>query len=582
MKKYFVLILLISFILILSTSSYGVLDIELYLNNNLVEFQNRPILINDRIFIPMDESLRVLGAQYFWNEENKSVSIYKDNMFIKLKLYSDVGFRNGKSFNMNISPIKYHSVIYIPLDFIATSYEIDYTYDRDTNSLYIQYVKKSNVYKIYSDRFYKSLDIPKYNLHLDIPYYWNILDADNNIYGYSSAHENVSAKIEIFKDNQGYSLTNYIDILNTETRLSFGKSTIISDSQKEYSTNGFTGMLATYLYQVDNDYITSAFYVTKADDIFYIVRFNVSSTTTDYILNTIDNIVNSFQIESLSIDTQEEYYVEYSSMYNSNMILNKEIFSNMQIRDYLSFNGSIDETITEFLIEVSKNNESLIFKIPVENGIFSSKIYTPFGLGKHNIKISLNSEESYPYNSSLVDLDIQTNVIMNFSIINISPDFTRYTIPEENILSNNTNIKSMAKLITYDALSNYTKSLFLYKYIIDNVTIDNSILDYNTYNVYLTSAGNDLSVANYFVSLLRSIKIPSKVVTGTYEDIPHYWVEIYVNNSWMVSDASWGMTENDYTNNVFYFNVNKENYYLNFTDIKDYIIPTDDPLVENE
>jgi len=575
-KKHFLIILLISFI-ILSTYSYGIVDIEIYINNDLIDFENRPILIKDNIFIPMDESLSLLGAQYFWNEENQSISIYKDNMFVKLKLYSDIGFRNGKSFDMDISPVRYRSVIYIPLDFIATSYEIDYIYYDDINSLYLQYAKKSNVYKIYSDRFYKSVAIQKYNLHLDIPYYWNVLDIDNNIYGYASDYENVSAKIEIFKDNQGYSLTDYIDILNTETRLLFGKSTIISDFQKEYYTNGFTGMLTTYLYQVDNDYITSAFYVTKADDIFYIIKFNVSNTATDYILNTIDNIVNSFQIESLSIDTQEEYYVEYSSMYNSNMILNKEIFSNMQVRDYLSFSGSIDDTITELLVEVSKNNESLIFKIPVKEGIFSSKIYTPFGLGKHNIKISLNSEESYAYNSLLVNLDVQTNVIMNFSIVNISPDFTRYTIPEENILSNNTNIKSMAQLITYDGLSDYTKSLLLYKYIIDNVTIDNSILDYNTYNVYLTSTGNDLSLANYFVSLLRSIKIPSKVVTGTYEDIPHYWVEIHINNSWIVSDVSWGIT-----GDAFYFNINKQNYYLNFTDIKDYTIPIDDPLVENE
>jgi len=50
------------------------------------------------------------------------------------------------------------------------------------------------------------------------------------------------------------------------------------------------------------------------------------------------------------------------------------------------------------------------------------------------------------------------------------------------------------------------------------------------------------SLATVAVSLLRSLNIPTKLITGYYkekvEDMRHAWIEVYINNKFVPFDVS--------------------------------------------
>ncbi len=109
------------------------------------------------------------------------------------------------------------------------------------------------------------------------------------------------------------------------------------------------------------------------------------------IIEVFDNIISTFKIRNLSVDTEEEHYMEFEDFYYSGMQLNQEYYSNMVVdKSKIPFSGTLEEGhgLDAFKIKVTSEQSSLDFIIPITGNAFDGTIYTPFGLGKHNIFIS--------------------------------------------------------------------------------------------------------------------------------------------------------------------------------------------------
>jgi len=105
-------------------------------------------------------------------------------------------------------------------------------------------------------------------------------------------------------------------------------------------------------------------------------------------------------------------------------------------------------------------------------------------------------------------------------------------------------IKSKAIEITKDSLGDYDKGKAVFKWIAENIEYDfeASLDDPRSAKQTLTENKGDCDeIAYLYAALMRSIDIPTKLVSGTYKDELHVWNEIKVNGKWVIVDATWGL-----------------------------------------
>ncbi|MCK5763433.1 MAG: transglutaminase domain-containing protein, partial [Clostridiales bacterium] len=473
-----------------------------------------------------------------------------------------------KSFIMDTSIILNDSILYVPIGFITEFLDINVEYDK-LNKILRLTNNEYNIYTTYKNYFYKTIEIPKFNINIDIPYYWDLLDEETLLYGKKSNYEDITLNVRVIKNPDDISIDEYINTLHDYTEYVHDEGEIKLTEEKTFTTSGFNGKLITYNYEQIEGQPIYAYYITKVNDLLYILDFNFINKDLPQLLSTIENIINSFEIKSLAIDSTDEHYIEYPKFYNLDTTLQYEIYSNMQAYNNFNFVGTINPLIENIRVTVEKSSKIINFNIPVSDGTFDEEIYLPFGLGKHNVSIFIDTESDIIINPELVDLEIQSNLLMKFSVINISDDFIRYTLPDINILPNHQHILSMAYLITRDSLSDYAKAYDIYKYILENVQVNNEKISQNSYDVYLYNEGNNIAITNCYVSLLRGIGIPSRVYKGTNRNSSHNWAEVYLNNNWYIVDPTFGILTKDHPDNKNYFIVNKEDYYSNYDIIEE-------------
>ncbi|MNV73056.1 Transglutaminase-like superfamily protein [compost metagenome] len=99
--------------------------------------------------------------------------------------------------------------------------------------------------------------------------------------------------------------------------------------------------------------------------------------------------------------------------------------------------------------------------------------------------------------------------------------------------------------LTENAIGDKEKVEIIYKYIINNIIYDwnkNVGVDYLPIidKTIESKQGICYDFASLFASMLRSLNIPTKLVTGnsTYVTKYHAWNEVYLDNKWVIIDTT--------------------------------------------
>ena len=134
----------------------------------------------------------------------------------------------------------------------------------------------------------------------------------------------------------------------------------------------------------------------------------------------------------------------------------------MTLERYFTLDGYLntEENIESLTVTVSRGEKKLQFFIPVTNNSFNDKVYTPFGLGKHNIKIKVSkAEEKVTFDeakkvtpnqsTTTLDSDLSDDLLLQFSVVNLSKDNIRYKIPTKYVQSEDEYLKSMSMQLSY-------------------------------------------------------------------------------------------------------------------------------------
>ena len=338
MKK---IILSVIILLLLTSLSFGDENTSVYFNNKHIQFDNVPFITEGAILLPFKDYLTLIGTQYYWDENTQTLTVYRDNMFLKLIADSEIAYKNGKSFTLKTPMQIIDATLYIPIGFVSDAYNINYEFDSSNNTLRLS-SQLINSYKTYTNYFYKTIEIHPFNINFDIPYYWDILDENENVYGLRNEFENNTLTCYAFKETGDMSVDEYMLNLDEYTRSLFDEGKINLIDEKIYYSAGFKGIYKSYAYDFIDESTIHSYYVIKADDVFYVFKFLYNQEDASYLSDIVNNIINSFEIKSFNIDSDEEHYVEYPKMTSSSMILENPLYSNMQVKNFLFINGSID------------------------------------------------------------------------------------------------------------------------------------------------------------------------------------------------------------------------------------------------
>ncbi len=550
MKKTLILTILIVIILINFSVADDYKNIELYINQNPIYFNNNPIVLNGVVLVPLTEFLELFNVELIYDE---TIISYFSNNFLKIDQINSILSINGKKFPYNDIQI-INNNLYIDLNDISLYLDLEIKKEND----YINIIPNNIIqYKNYDNIPFHSIFLDE-NISLVLPLDW--LKINNKKYGYTSKSG------EIFLEYEKKSYDSDIDenlIINSyikQLELDYDNEIDISSINQT-----FINYLIAYEIKVQYD-------INSASTIYFIIDNNnihilnysyPTNIAENYINKVIYNSVNSFYINGSSFDTKNEHYVETIYAKNNKMNIISEIYSNMEVKNSFILEGYFNnnENIKKLKAFVKKDSKIISFDIDVINNAFKKKIFTPFGLGKHDIEICI--DESYEkivlddYKPELIKSD---NILLKFSVVNTDNKNITYLIPTSNIQSDDKYIKSLAKLLTRKSETNYLKAYDIYDYIINYITVlDKNDENYTASDVNINFKGTKLEIMNFFVSLLRSIDIPARIVEGNKDYIFHQWIEIKISDRWIIIEP--------FDTNLFYLD---EEYilYKGFNKIK--------------
>ncbi|MFS1513005.1 copper amine oxidase N-terminal domain-containing protein [Chengkuizengella sp. SCS-71B] len=139
MKKIFFGVLLSIFLIITSSITYAA-GLQIKVDGVVIASDVKPEIMNNRTMVPVRVISENLGANVHW--ANSEVTLTKNNVKVILNLNSTTAEVNGKKILLDIEPYIKNNRMFVPLRFIAETFECDVNYSNftvtiNTNPLHI-------------------------------------------------------------------------------------------------------------------------------------------------------------------------------------------------------------------------------------------------------------------------------------------------------------------------------------------------------------------------------------------------------------------------------------------------------------
>ena len=131
------IMLLMSFVTFQATAQEQ--NIVVKIDGEVVEFPDAKPFIDQhsRTLCPIRFIAENLGAEVLWNNEDKTVSIKKDDIDILLKIGENTAVVNGDEKVFDTYPQIFEDRTYVPLRFISETLQMDVDWDGETKTVII-------------------------------------------------------------------------------------------------------------------------------------------------------------------------------------------------------------------------------------------------------------------------------------------------------------------------------------------------------------------------------------------------------------------------------------------------------------
>jgi hypothetical protein len=121
-------------------------EINIFLNGNKIDFDVKPVKINNRTMVPMRKIFETLGYKINWIDNEKKVVATKNNATLSLKIDNNKADINGKQVVMDTTASIIGGRTLVPLRFIGEGSNCDVIWDGSKNSVFLE--SKTSDYKV--------------------------------------------------------------------------------------------------------------------------------------------------------------------------------------------------------------------------------------------------------------------------------------------------------------------------------------------------------------------------------------------------------------------------------------------------
>lgn len=564
--------------------------VKLYLSDGEASFAPSSFVINNEIMVPARSFFDTIGAQVYWFEDSKEFVSYKDNTFSKFKVGSDFAMINGKPVQLPVQILLSSDGVLVPLSTLTTAYDLTFSYDNLSQIVTMDYREEVPQYREIGYYHYKRVRVPDWGISFYVPEFWEPIDDQYATFGFVTEYEHYLLNVKLLPLDENFTSAIVLGNLIENLEYAYGDQLNITGSKVVQS--GDYKATALYYSIINGGEAThQVLYVFFENNIGYVFTATYTDVNdTAESREIFDTVISTFEINKLSINTVNEHYVEFDGFFEFDVTLNASLYSNIQVENQFKFSGSLDtkDKVDGFYISVTKDSDRTDYYVPVVSGTFDAIIYTPFGLGKHNIRVFLD-ETGEP--DSIIDIigtletesslsldnfidfallgnrNVNTNKpLMHFSVINISSDTIKNLLPSEFIDFDKPEIYALTTRLTYNLTSEYAKARAIYEWIYDNYTLSDKTFDggfLSLYELIETTSANEVEICMLYAGLLRANDIQARIVRGSFEDNSDYWVETYINGKWLVADIAQDITDRG-EDGSYRFNLSRSSHYSNY------------------
>lgn len=507
-------------------------SVQVIFGDRTISFDATPYLSKKVLMVPAKEAMEKLGLQVRALNNDKTLVGYKNNVYIKI-VAGKYGYRNGKSYRYKTPSVIKNDILYMPLSFLTKSYDYDLV---EKSGVYtISHIGSSGRFTLMNDIYYKTYDISPYDVSLSIPDYWEKSKTSDLKFSYKDDYENSLLEISTAPRMSGdFSklVENYIE----SSILLQNKYTVKSVNRQRLDL--FDSALITASNTLSESNETLYLYLIRAETQLYILKFTDRSTSSVNQPTTLyRNIAKSFKVNRLSVDYSSEYYIEYDAYNTYGFKSETPLYSSITVENIMSLKGTLNnKTPYDRLVAyVKRGSESSYFTVQIKNDQFSGKIYTPFGLGRHQITLFFvpNTADASTYEKYMRSTQYK---VLEFSVVNTAFNTLKYLIPSTLVNADDPAIVNTATAKTYKHLKRIDKARDIYKWLVNVYTLKSTKVPQPATTILKGLSGDERDLNILYAALLRATGIPTRIVTGEYRNATVYWTEIEINGIWIVSD----------------------------------------------
>lgn len=93
--------------------------IEVFVNGEVLELEQHPRFVNNRVLVPLRAIFSNLGAKVTWDHKTQSITAVKGDRTVKLSIGSTKAFINGQETSLDVPAEIFEGYTYVPIRFVS-------------------------------------------------------------------------------------------------------------------------------------------------------------------------------------------------------------------------------------------------------------------------------------------------------------------------------------------------------------------------------------------------------------------------------------------------------------------------------
>ncbi|AZK47891.1 copper amine oxidase N-terminal domain-containing protein [Paenibacillus lentus] len=115
--------------------AYITVDITLIINGHVVPLDQKAVVVNGTILIPLKNMFDALGATIEWDQATKKITASKDDTTVELTVDSTAARKQGKQLTLQARPIVINGYTMVPARFAAESFDAAVDWDSQSSTI---------------------------------------------------------------------------------------------------------------------------------------------------------------------------------------------------------------------------------------------------------------------------------------------------------------------------------------------------------------------------------------------------------------------------------------------------------------